>query len=146
MGLIDQIRSGAYRPGADPPLVAPGRVSTMREAAQRVVEGENAHAVARDALDQLARCDDETFRACTADAPSLTGIPRADALLAAIAEHLASRRSIDPPRWANEDTRFLDRFWFVSDVPGFRATAIAQTPISFRRRGILWSERSLTRV
>jgi hypothetical protein len=45
-----------------------------------------------------------------------------------------------------EPQRFLDRFWFVSEVPGFRATAIAQAPAAFRRRGIFVPERSLHRV
>jgi hypothetical protein len=42
--------------------------------------------------------------------------------------------------------RFLDRFWFVSDVPGFRAVSIAQAPAAFCRRGVFVPERSLHRV
>jgi hypothetical protein len=38
------------------------------------------------------------------------------------------------------------RFWFVSEVPGFRAIAIAQAPAAFRRRGVFIPERSLHRV
>jgi len=45
-----------------------------------------------------------------------------------------------------QPSRFLDRFWFVSDVRGFRAISIAQAPAAFRRRGVFIPERSLHRV
>lgn len=50
------------------------------------------------------------------------------------------------PGWSVEPERFLDRFWFVSEIPGFRAMAIAQAPAAFRRRGVFIPERSLHRV
>ena len=54
--------------------------------------------------------------------------------------------STAPPGRSSEG-RFLDRFWFVSDVPGFRALAIAQAPAAFRRRRCVFiPERSLHRV
>ncbi|MEX2448313.1 MAG: hypothetical protein WD404_06170 [Solirubrobacterales bacterium] len=40
----------------------------------------------------------------------------------------------------------LDRFWFVSEAPGFRAVSLAQAPAAFRRRGVFIPERSLHRV
>jgi hypothetical protein len=145
MGLIDRIRTGRYAPDTAPPLAVAGTVLSLYEAGRRIRHGEDELAVARDALDQLARCEDAALVEAIADAPELTGDRRADALLAGIAEHLVARRGISPPTWTAEPARFLDQFWFVSDVPGFRAIAIAQTPISLRRRGILWSERSLRR-
>jgi hypothetical protein len=42
--------------------------------------------------------------------------------------------------------RFLDRFWFPSAVPGFRALAIAESPAAFRRRGIFIARGALERV
>ena len=66
--------------------------------------------------------------------------------LAGIAEYLAVTRDFPCPSWTQDEDRFLDRFWFVSKVPGFRAVALAQTPISLKRRGIFWPERSLQRV
>jgi hypothetical protein len=146
VGLIDRIRSGSYRPDDDPPLAAAGIVSTLRAQAERIVQGEPPLVVARDALDQLARCDDATLVSLVADEPRSTGDERADALLAGVADYVLARRGLVPPRWTAAPNRFLDRFWFVSEVDGFRAIAIAQTPISFRRRGILWPERSLQRV
>ena len=66
--------------------------------------------------------------------------------LVAPAEHLAAPNELERPPWATEPHRFLDRFWFVSDVPGFRALAIAQWPAAFRRRGIFIAEGALQRV
>jgi hypothetical protein len=63
-----------------------------------------------------------------------------------LAEHLASVNALERPRWSLEADRFLSSFWFVSEVPGFRATAIAQAPAAFRRRGLFVPERSLHRV
>lgn len=78
--------------------------------------------------------------------PEPTGDPRADAYLGALAEHLAATRGLERPGWALEPGRFLDRFWFVSEVPGFRALAVAQSPAAFRRRGIFIAEGALQRV
>jgi hypothetical protein len=63
-----------------------------------------------------------------------------------LGEHLAIAHDIERPAWTVEPTRFLDRFWFVSEVPGFRAVSISQALAAFRRRGIFIPERSLRRV
>ena len=67
-------------------------------------------------------------------------------MLAGVAELLASTRQLRCPSWVREPGRFLDRFWFVSTEPGFRAIAIAQSPMALKRRGIFWPARSLERV
>jgi hypothetical protein len=66
--------------------------------------------------------------------------------VAAVAEYTAGLQEIACPKWTSEPERFLDRFWFVSTEPGFRAIALAQTPVALKRRGILWPARSLRRV
>jgi len=76
----------------------------------------------------------------------LTGDGRADALVAGIAEHLSATRGLPCPSWVRDEERFLDRFWFVSEVPEFRAVALAQTPIALKRRGVFWPARSMKRV
>ncbi|PZR79222.1 MAG: hypothetical protein DLM65_11255, partial [Candidatus Aeolococcus gillhamiae] len=60
-------------------------------------------------------------------------------------EHLAVRHGVERPSWTCNAERFLDRLWFVSEVPGFRAMAIAESPAAFRRRGIMISSGSLQR-
>jgi hypothetical protein len=78
--------------------------------------------------------------------PESTTDPRADAYLGALAEHLAATNGIERPAWSLEPERFLERFWFVSEVHGFRALAVAQSPAAFRRRGIFIAKGALERV
>jgi hypothetical protein len=78
--------------------------------------------------------------------PPPTGDARHDAYLGALAEHFSVRWGLERPEWALRPARFLDRFWFKSDVPGFRALAIAQSPAAFRRRGIFIARSTLDRV
>lgn len=145
MGLIDEIRAGTYV--ADEPIGAtPGRAVTFAEAADRIVAGEDPLRVARELLDQAARLPAAELLATMQQRPRPTRNGRADALLAAVAEHLAAGVDARAPAWTLEPDRFLDRFWFVSEVPGLRAISLAQSPVALKRRGILWPARSLARV
>lgn len=69
--------------------------------------------------------------------PAPTGDARFDALLAAIAEDLCIHAGIAPPAWVHERDRFLDGFWWVSNLPSVRARALVHAPASYRRRGVL---------
>lgn len=101
----------------------------------------------REFLDEFALRGDERSRAeAIAERPEPTGDPRHDAYLGALAEHLAAVHALPRPAWSIEPARFLESFWFVSEVPGFRALAIAQAPAAFKRRGVFVPERSLHRV
>jgi hypothetical protein len=101
----------------------------------------------REFLDEFALRGDERSRsAAIAERPATTGEPRYDAYLGALAEHLATAHGLQRPAWSLEPDRFLSRFWFVSEVPGFRAVSIAQAPAAFRRRGVFVPERSLHRI
>jgi hypothetical protein len=127
---------------------APERLSeTLAGAARRTLAGEGFSHAVREFLDEFAlRGDDRSRAAAIAERPPPSGDPRHDAYLGALAEHLAAVHGLSRPAWSVEPGRFLDRFWFVSDVPGFRALAIAQAPAAFRRRGVFVPERSLHRV
>lgn len=120
---------------------------TLAGLARRVHGGEDFDHSVREFLDEFAlRADDQTRVAAIEERPELTGDPRQDAYLGALAEHLAAVHGLARPAWSVEPGRFLESFWFVSDVVGFRAIAIAQTPAAFRRRGVFVPERSLHRV
>jgi len=120
---------------------------TLAGVARRVATGEGFRHAVREFLDEFAlRGDDPTREAAIEERPQPIGDRRYDAYLGALAEHLAAVHRLDRPAWSVERGRFLDRFWFVSDVAGFRAIAIAQAPAAFRRRGIFVPERSLHRV
>ena len=146
MGLLDQIRAGTFAADDSPALATPGRRLTLRESGRRIDDGEDLLMVAREFLDQAGRADTHDLEAMIAERPEPTGNPRADALLAGVAEYTAVLREARCPSWTSEAERFLDRFWFVSSEPGFRAIALAQTPVALKRRGILWSARSMQRV
>lgn len=131
---------------ANPPAAAQ-LTQTLAGVADRTLAGEDFGFASREFLDEFAlRADDDLRLAAIADRPPATGDRRYDAYLGALAEHLASVHGLDRPSWSLEPSRFLDRFWFVSDVPGFRAISIAQAPAAFRRRGVFVPERSLHRV
>lgn len=126
----------------------PDRLTLTLAGVARRSRGEEGfdHAV-REFLDEFALRPDDSSRAeAIAAEPPPTGDARHDAYLAALAEHLAAAHGLDRPAWSIRPERFLDRFWFVSDVPGFRALAIAQAPAAFRRRGVFVPERSLHRA
>lgn len=131
---------------SNPP--APERLTeTLAGVAARACGGEDFRHAVREFLDEFAlRGDDRSRAEAIAERPLPTGDPRHDAYLGALAEHLAATHHLSRPAWSVEPGRFLERFWFVSDVPGFRAVAIAQSPAAFRRRGVFVPERSLHRV
>jgi hypothetical protein len=149
MGLIDRIRSGEYVPDPDstgPPRQPLAGAVSLAETARRItVEGTVLPPV-RDFLDQVGRVADEDLERLIAPEPPPTGSPEGDALLAGIAEHVAATRRLRCPRWVLDESRFLERFWFVSTVPGYRAQAFAQTPVALKRRGVFWPARSMVRV
>jgi hypothetical protein len=131
---------------AHPPARA--RLSqTLAGVAGRVRAGEDFRHAVREFLDEFVLQGDDRSRAdAIAEHPEPTGDPRHDAYLGALGEHLATVHGLSRPAWSVEPGRFLDRFWFVSELPGFRALAIAQAPAAFRRRGVFIPERSLHRV
>ena len=145
VALLDRIRTGTYLADGEP-LAVPGRLVSLADTAVHIREGQPALFGVRDFLDQVDRRSAAELFELVSERPEPTGDRRADALLGGIAEYLSVTRGFACPGWAQEPERFLDRFWFVSEVPGFRATAIVQTPVSLKRRGIFWPERSLHRV
>lgn len=115
--------------------------------ALRALAGEDFFVATRELLDEFALAPaDAVRRRATEHRPEPTGTPRYDAYLGALAEHLAVCHRLAIPPWTACPDRFLDRFWFVSDVKGFRALLLTESPAAFRRRGIVVSERSLIRV
>ncbi|MGH2712694.1 MAG: hypothetical protein ACRDM7_02190 [Thermoleophilaceae bacterium] len=120
---------------------------TLALVSKRVRGGDDLRFAVREFLDEFELLPREDLRTgAIGTRPEPTGDPRADAYLGALAEHLAVTRGMERPEWVVEAERFLDRFWFVSEVPGFRALALAQSPAAFRRRGIFIAAGALQRV
>ncbi len=73
--------------------------------------------------------------------PTPTGDGRWDALLAALAEHLAAQHDLAPPDWA--ESRVLARPWFPAELAIQRAEALVWAPAAFRKHGVYLSARDL---
>ena len=144
--MIEQIRTGEYVPSPGPALVTSGKSTSLAETASRVANGVELLPAVREFLDHAGRLTREELTQRIRDRPPSTGSREGDALLGGIAEHFAAVRQLPCPAWTRDPERFLDRFWFVSAVPGFRAISLAQTPMALKRRGVFWPARSLERV
>jgi hypothetical protein len=68
--------------------------------------------------------------------PPLSGDPRRDAYLAAVAEHLAMRDRLAVPAWTADAARFLKRPFFPAGLESLKATLLKESPTAFRRRMI----------
>jgi hypothetical protein len=68
------------------------------------------------------------------DEPPSVGDERWDALLAAVAEHLAAKHDLAPPGWA--ELRVLGRPWFPAELRVQRADALVHAPAAFRKHGV----------
>lgn len=78
--------------------------------------------------------------------PAPTGSPEVDAGLAAITEYLARRDGWPTPAWARKPGRYTRKWWFVTPLRGMHATALLQSPPSFRTRGVFITADALSRV
>jgi hypothetical protein len=122
-------------------------LQSLAHVAARLRAGEGLRFAVREFLDEFELLPRRALmQRAIAERPALTMWAPADAYLGALGEHLAATRDLERPSWVTEPARFLERFWFLSDVPGFRALAIAQSPAAFRRRGIFIAEGALQRV
>ena len=74
--------------------------------------------------------------------PDLTGT-RWDALLAAIAEHIARLHGHEPPAWTEEPARFLDVPWIVTPIRENRIRDAVYAPPAFIRHGAIPDPRDL---
>jgi hypothetical protein len=75
------------------------------------------------------------------DEPAPVGDERWDALLAALAEHLAAQHDLAPPPWT--ESRVLRRPWFPAELQTQRAEALVWAPAAFRKHGVYLSARDL---
>ena len=76
----------------------------------------------------------DTQAALLVDEPPSVGDERWDALLAALAEHLAAKHDLAPPGWA--ELRVLGRPWFPAALRVQRADALVHAPAAFRKHGV----------
>ncbi|MGV7570763.1 hypothetical protein PJL70_08130 [Mycobacterium kansasii] len=145
---VDEVRGVSRRQGARTDLTPPVQAHTLSETAEAIIRATDERTRLR-IFFEFSRGADESGPAAlalTSREPPLTGDSRYDALLAAIAEHLASRYGSPGPLWSCTLERFLvdEGPWWISPLPSARAHAMLWTPASFRRRGIYLDRHDLT--
>jgi transcriptional regulator with XRE-family HTH domain len=91
--------------------------------------------VVRQMRSDAAHLISDTDRAAFYTAPSTTGDPRWDALLAAVVEEDHLRAGETAPAWTHGHP--LRTFWFVPGNPRLHAYAFAHSPMPMQVRGIM---------
>lgn len=111
-----------------------------RAARPHVGDGETVLRLCLQFMDDYRETERHSRAALLEDVPPSTGDVRWDAFLAAVAEHLAYHGDLPIPRWVDRSGRFLTQWWFPTDLPSVMASALAESPAAFRRRGIFVTE------
>lgn len=94
-------------------------------------------------LERYDKSDWETRARIAREQPETTGSDRYDALLAGIVEYACASHGVVAPNWVNDQTYFLDQWWFVSGMITLHANALVHSPISLARRGVFVTEGAL---
>jgi transcriptional regulator with XRE-family HTH domain len=111
-----------------------------RAARRHIGDGETVLRLCLQFIDDYREADPASQAALLDGTPPSTGDVRWDAFLAALAEHLAYHGGLPIPRWVDGGGRFLEQWWFPTDLPSVVASALAESPAAFRRRGIFVTE------
>src|ERR1700730_10958292 len=100
------------------------RPATLAQTAERIASGRSLDKALPEFLDEFyLAATPELQLTMLWDEPSLTGEPRLDGLLGAVAEYLAHQLKLERvPAWAYSPVRYLDRPWHASSLNdnGFR--------------------------
>lgn len=78
--------------------------------------------------------------------PPPTGDSRVDSALAALGEYLARRDGWAAPAWVTDPARYAQPWWFVAGLRSLEATAIQESPLPFRKRGVFITAKALSRA
>jgi hypothetical protein len=95
-------------------------------------------------VEQFDKADEADRRRMVEVAPLPAGDRRYDALLASLVEYCCVHHGMPSPTWADDPSRFLQQWWFVSGLKSLHANAVVHSPISFKRRGVFITEGALT--
>ncbi len=111
------------------------RPQSLREAALQGRAHGHLDASLREFLDEFYVATDAVARArMLSEEPPLGDDARANAYLAAVAEHLALRSRLPVPEWTAGAQRFLRRPFFPGGLESLKATLLKESPVAFRRR------------
>jgi hypothetical protein len=126
------------------------RPNSLAEAVALIQAGSPRDVVLAEFVDTFdgAATDRERY-ALIEHEPNLTGDSRLDALVGAIAEHLAKQRRLGRvPPWVCDPARRLDEPWFTTASPSaaMREYLTFSSPGEFASRNIFTEERPLRRA
>ena len=115
----DAIRAVQRRQGARTDLGTPPSALTISEVAEAIRSAGDDRTRVRLFFEFVRGADDSgpAALALITDEPPTTGSQRFDALLGAIAEHVAARHGLPGPLWSITTDRFLPVSWWVSALP-----------------------------
>jgi len=126
------------------------RPSTLAEAVERVRAGVSQDVSMAEFVDSFLLAPDKSARlAAIEQEPVVSGDPRLDALVAAMAEYLAKQYGLGRvPPWASQPRRCLDEPWFTtsSSSPAMHEYLSVASPAEFRSHNIFTEERPLRRA
>ncbi len=127
----------------------PWKENSVRELAEEVAaclsKGDSSAAtrLAFRFLERYDKSDWETRVLITADPPQTTCSDRYDALVAGMVEFACASHGVVAPAWVNNESFFLNEWWFVSGVSSLHADALVHSPISLARRGVFITQGAL---
>ncbi len=126
------------------------RPATLAQTAERIASGHSLDKALPEFLDEFYLAATPALRiAMLGDEPALTGEPRVDGLLGAVAEYLTHQFELPKvPAWAYSPVRYLDRAWHASSLTddGFREYLTFASPAEFASRNIFTEERPQRRA
>lgn len=112
------------------------RPRSLAEVARFGVAG-NIDGYLREFLDEFYLAPSPASRmSMLREEPPLLDDPRANAYLAAVAEHLSFRNHLPVPAWTTHPGRFLRSAYFPAGLQSLKARLIMESPTAFRRRMI----------
>ena len=125
------------------------RPDTLGEVAARLNRGETLVKAMAEFLDEFYGAKDAaSARDMLSEEPAMTGNPRHDALLAAVADYLSIQFTpFPPPAWARSPDRVLEEPWFTttSDAPEMKEFLAHSSPAEFKQHNIFTESRPLRR-
>ena len=105
-------------------------------------DDEIGRAILHDLPRRFHRLGGAARRAALRAAPRLTGT-RWDALLAAVAEHVAWLHDLPLPAWVDQPERFLQETWVLARTRQIRLESLMYAPPAFLRHGAIPDPRDL---
>lgn len=127
--------------GADSPvharalLTAPAASAAIRHGLRAGWSTADLLRLVREMRSNSTAVSDDRQRRAFFAAPSTTGDPRWDAMIAGVVEGDALAQGCPPPEWTRG--KALREFWFVGSGHSLRAYAFSHSPFSLQIRGVL---------